>query len=140
MDWSIGGSTVIAFVEQQIQRTLDSGQPRVEFRGCRDVEQPLGVCERSLGACDPLLNGCFAADERACDLANAEAAQDVQNQPYLRLFGELRMAAGKHHAKQAIVDRICCETFFDGRRQRPFTLKQLSQLRSEVPGCPLAPE
>ena len=61
----------------------------------------------------------MAADEGARDLVYAEAAEDVENERDLRLLCQARLAAGEHHPKHVVFDRIGCKEFFDGGSKRP---------------------
>src|SRR5215472_1519412 len=104
---------MITLVEEQIKRALHGWEPHDEIASVRSVEQPLRSCEYFFGAGNALLHRGMAADEGACHFVNAETAEDVEHECHLRLLGEARMAAGKHHAQQVIFDGILCEEFFD---------------------------
>ncbi len=47
----------------------------------------------------------------------------------LRLFGQPRMAAGEHHAKQVVFDRVRSKKFLADRGKRPFALEKHAHLR-----------
>ena len=82
----------------------------------------------------------MAADERGGDFGYAEAAQNVEHQRDLRLFGETGMAAGKHHAQLIVLDGLRREDFLDRRRERPFAFKQAAEFGREGARGALAAE
>src|SRR5262249_12750767 len=85
-DCSFRGRSVIALVEQQIERPVDGRKSRRKVGRRGNVEQPLRSREQFLGTRYPLLNCSMAADEGARDLVYAEAAEDVENERDLRLL------------------------------------------------------
>src|SRR6516225_6176986 len=82
----------------------------------------------------------MSADEGVRDLIDTEAAQYVKNQGDLRLFRQLRMATGEHHAEQIVFDLIGSEELFYDTHERPFGLKQPPELGSECANGPLPAE
>jgi hypothetical protein len=68
---------VISRGEKRVERAPDGRQARREFR-IREIEQPLRAREDLLSPRDALLDCGAPREERARDLARAEAAQDVE--------------------------------------------------------------
>jgi hypothetical protein len=110
---------VIALVEEQVQRAVHDGQTLTEL-GVGELEEALRAGEGLLATSDPLLDGGAAGEECAGDLGRAKAAEDVQDQRDLHLFGEARMTTGKHHPQLFVSNRRPCEGFVDGWHERPF--------------------
>src|SRR5215813_1281141 len=73
-DRSFRRRSVIALVEQQIERPVDGWKSRREVGRRGNVEQPLRCREQFLRTRYPLLDCRVAADEGARDLVYAEAA------------------------------------------------------------------
>src|SRR5262245_48464391 len=70
----------------------------------------------------------------------AEAAQDVEHKRDLRFLNKPGVAAGEHHAKLIVFDRVCAEKFLDGGGNSPFTFEQSPQIWRKVARGPLAPQ
>src|ERR1700733_14348670 len=130
-DRRLWGGAVVALVEQQIERTMDSRQAGAKVLGACNLEQSLGSCEHRLGTGDALFDRGVAADKSAGDLVNAEATQNVENQRDLRLLPQPRMAAGKHHSKLVVLDGGRSKQFLDDGNDGPFAFKQARQLGRE---------
>ncbi len=96
---------MVALVEEQVERAPDGRQPRDEL-GVRQVEEPPRARERLLPPRDPLLDRRAAGEERAGDLARAEAAQDVEDERELRLLGQPGVTAREHHPELLVADRV----------------------------------
>jgi hypothetical protein len=112
----LGRCAMVAFVEEQVERALHGRQPIREVGRNTSVKQPLGFGEHFLAAHDALFDCRMAAHERARDLINAKAAQDVENERDLRRFRQSRVTAGEHHPKQAVLDHVVGKDFIDHRR------------------------
>src|SRR6516225_479088 len=97
---------MVALVEKEVNRSLDSRQPRRKFPRSRYLEQFLRLGQQLLGAGNPFLDSRVAADEGVGNLIDTEAAQDVKNECDLRLYRQTRITAGKHHAQQVILDFV----------------------------------
>src|SRR5215831_2095924 len=131
---------VVALVEQQIERPVNGWKSRRELARRCNVEQPLRCREQLLCSRYPFLDCSTAADEGARDLVYAEAAEDVENERDLRLLCQARLAAGEHHPKQVIFDRVGCKELFDGGSKRPLALEQAAQFQRERVRSALAPQ
>ena len=135
----IAGRAVIALVEEQIQRTADSREPRREL-DVRQIEQPPRAREHLLAPRDPLLDRRAAAEERARDLVRAEAAQDVEDECHLHVLRQSRITAREHHPQLLVVDGVRGEGLVDEGGDRPFRLEQAAHLGRERARRPLAPD
>ena len=102
----LGGRAVVAFVEEQVKCSLDGRKAPREVVGARYIEQPLRSRQHFLGARDALLDRSVTAHERIRDFIYAKPAQDVQHERDLRFLRKPRMAAGEHHAKLIVFDRV----------------------------------
>src|SRR5260370_25781238 len=81
------GRPMVAFVKEQIESPLHCGETRGELGRRGDVEKLLRFCEHFLCPRDSLRDRRVGTDERAGDLAHAEAAWDVDHKSHLRLLG-----------------------------------------------------
>ena len=82
----------------------------------------------------------YAAHERIRDFMDAKAAQDVQHERDLRLLRKPRMAAGEHHAKLIVFDRVCSKKLLDNGGDSPFAFEQSPQLWREGARGAFAPQ
>src|SRR5215831_11139571 len=139
-DGGFRGCPVVTLVEQQVERAVNGRKSRRELGWRGDIEQPLRRREQFLRPRYPFLNCGVAADEGARDLVYAEAPQDVENERNLCLLGQARLAAGEHHAKEVVLDRVRRKELFDGGGECPLAVQQASQLRREGSRRALAPQ
>ena len=73
---AFAGGGLIAFVEEEIERGEHAIEARCEVFALGQGEGEAGVLDALLGARELLLDGGFAAEKRARDLAGAETAED----------------------------------------------------------------
>src|SRR5215831_5320586 len=139
-DGGFRGRAVVALVEQQVERPVNGRKSRRELGRRGNLEQPLRCREQLLCPRYPFLDCSMAADEGARDLVYAEAAEDVENERDLRLLCQTRLAAGEHHPKQIVFNRIGCKELFDGGSERPFAIEQAAQFWRERVRSALAPQ
>ncbi len=131
---------MVALIEEEVERPLDSGKPGRDVCLVCEVEQPLRCREHLLGAPDAFLGGGVAAQERTRDLPHAEAAQDVEDQSDLGRLAQPGMAAGEHHAELIVLDRVRSEELLDDGGQRPFRFEHSPELGGKGAPGSLPPE
>lgn len=139
-DGLLRARAVVALVEQEVERALHGPEPRQHLPLGAELEELHGPCEDLLAARDALRDRGVRAEERARDLADAEAAEDVQHEDDLRLLRQPRMAAGEHHPELIVLESLGLEHFVDDGRERPLRVEQPPELGRERPRGALAPE
>src|SRR5215471_9894764 len=89
--------SVVAFIEEQVEHPLHSGEAATNAFAIRDVNQPLRCREHLLGPPEALFRRRLGSKKRRSNLANSESAENVEDKADLSLLREPWMAAGKHH-------------------------------------------
>jgi len=87
-----GGRTVIALAEEEVERSMDGRKTRCEVIG-GELKEPLGAGEDFLASRKALFDCVGGCEKRACDLANAEPAQHLEDERDLHVFVKPRVAA-----------------------------------------------
>ena len=102
---AITGGGLVAFVEEQVQRSEDAVEPRGQVLALGDFKRDAGGLDALLGPGELLLDSGVAAEKRAGNLGGAEAAQDLQREDDLGLGRDRRVAAYEHEP-QAVIAAI----------------------------------
>src|SRR5262249_54789462 len=83
----VRGGTVIARAEQQIEGALDGRKAHLEVLRSQ-LKEPLRLRQRLLATRQTFLDRRDRREERAGNLVNSEAAEEVQRERDLRIFVE----------------------------------------------------
>ena len=78
----------------------------VAISAARDLEWNMRLGERSLGAHDPLRDGCFRYNERARDLVGGETAEQTQGERDAGFGGENWVTRGEHESQQVVANVV----------------------------------
>jgi len=100
----VAGRSLVAFVEQKVDRSEHAIEAFVKLRPARDLERDSRLANPLLRPRQLLLDRRLAAEKGPRDLARAESAQHLQREHDLRVSGERRMAAHEQQPQRVVAN------------------------------------